>query len=355
MAGTLRPFARALLSSLPSYLIFFVTARCNSRCRTCFYWRNIEDATRDELTLDEIQQIASKAGFVGYLTISGGEPTLREDLPAIVKAFYDSCDLEVVSIPTNGSLPETTVGMARQILHQCPGAGFRLALSVDGIGDDHDHIRGVAGSFDKVLESYRLLAPLRDDHPNFTLDVATVLSSFNQDDIESVFDWVKEHLEVDNHVLVLTRGQPREAAASEVPAERYEEAARHVERIAFEQWSRRRDLRRSGLKAVKLAMRDVIVKTLREDRMVVPCVAGRRMAVLTESGDVYPCELLDDKMGNLREVDYDMARIVGSEEARQVRSMIKRTRCHCTFECAIQNSLVYSPRAWARIAAKLVR
>ena len=353
MNPVVSPFLRALASPLPSYLIFFVTARCNSRCRTCFYWQNLENPRKDELTLAEIERISQQCGFVAYLTISGGEPTLRDDLPAIVRAFHDNAGLQVVSVPTNGSRPETTAAMATEILRHCPRTGVRFALSMDGLGADHDAIRGVPGSFSKVLESYRLLEPLRTEFPRFSLDIATVISTFNQEKVESVFDWVDDHLEVDNHVLVLARGNPREKGADQVPVERYEQAARHAEQIAQAKRKGGGDLRRRGLRAIKLAMREIIAETLREDRMVLPCVAGRRMVVLSEVGDVYPCEILDERMGNLRESDYDLGRIVRSSEAQRITSTIKRDRCHCTFECAIQNSMVYSLGAYPRILRKI--
>ena len=58
-------------------------------------------------------------------------------------------------------------------------------------------------------------------------------------------------------------------------------------------------------------------------------------------------------MGNLRESDYDLGRIVRSSEAQRITSTIKRDRCHCTFECAIQNSMVYSLGAYPRILRKI--
>ncbi len=353
MGSVVSPFLRALASPLPSYLIFFVTARCNSRCRTCFYWQNLENPCDGELTLAEIEKISRRCGFIAYLTISGGEPTLRDDLPGIVRAFHDNAGLQVVSVPTNGSRPETTAAMAREILRDCPRSGVRFALSMDGIEGDHDALRGVPDSFSKVLESYRLLAPLRNEHPRFSLDIATVISTFNQEKVESVFDWVADNLEVDNHVLVLARGNPREKGADQVPVERYEQAARHAEEKARARRPSGGDLRRTGLRAIKLAMREIIAETVREDRMVVPCVAGRRMVVLSEVGDVYPCEILDERMGNVRDVDYDLGRIARSPKAKQITSAIKRDRCHCTFECAIQNSMVYSPLAYPRILRKI--
>ena len=35
---------RGLFTSAHSYMIFFVTARCNARCEFCFYWEEIESA-----------------------------------------------------------------------------------------------------------------------------------------------------------------------------------------------------------------------------------------------------------------------------------------------------------------------
>jgi len=51
-----------LLHNYPSYLIFFVTARCNSKCRMCFYWKEIEKAkNKKELSIKEIEKIRTAA------------------------------------------------------------------------------------------------------------------------------------------------------------------------------------------------------------------------------------------------------------------------------------------------------
>ena len=52
-------FLSSYFSGQPSYLIYFVTAVCNARCKHCFYWEEIASAkARSELKLEEIEKIA---------------------------------------------------------------------------------------------------------------------------------------------------------------------------------------------------------------------------------------------------------------------------------------------------------
>ena len=47
--------------NFPSYVIFFITSKCNARCRFCFYWKNIEESDKKkELDLEEIEKIWEK-------------------------------------------------------------------------------------------------------------------------------------------------------------------------------------------------------------------------------------------------------------------------------------------------------
>src|SRR2546422_3924611 len=67
-------------------LIFFPTARCNSRCVSCDWWK--ADGAGD-LTLDEIRGLTDElpALRTRLVTFSGGEPTLRRDVYQIAALF----------------------------------------------------------------------------------------------------------------------------------------------------------------------------------------------------------------------------------------------------------------------------
>ena len=56
-------------------MIFFVTDRCNARCKHCFNWDKIRDSkSTEELSLEEIKKISSHFGRIKYMTYGGGEP-----------------------------------------------------------------------------------------------------------------------------------------------------------------------------------------------------------------------------------------------------------------------------------------
>ena len=67
-------------------VIFFVTSVCNAKCRTCFYWEELNQ--RGDLTWDEIQTLSRTMPRFTDLWLSGGEPMLRKELTDIVHLFY---------------------------------------------------------------------------------------------------------------------------------------------------------------------------------------------------------------------------------------------------------------------------
>ena len=125
-------------------LVFFVTNRCNLRCKHCFYPTNIKPR---ELTLDEIKDFADKNKFTQVI-LTGGEPFLRNDIADIAKIFISrGCR---INIDTNGSYPEKVETFVEKI----PNAVFQI--SIDGDEELHDEIRG-EGSYKKAMETLNIL------------------------------------------------------------------------------------------------------------------------------------------------------------------------------------------------------
>src|SRR3989344_6855666 len=67
-------------------IILSLTARCNSRCKTCNIWKI---NYKDQLSLDELRKFAENPILkqVRFLVLTGGEPFLREDIDEIVNMF----------------------------------------------------------------------------------------------------------------------------------------------------------------------------------------------------------------------------------------------------------------------------
>ena len=190
----------------------------------CFYWDSIKDekSKKEILRVDEFEKISKGFGRLLQLSLTGGEPFLRNDIAEICKIFVKNTDPLVVTIPTNGLLPDKIASEVQKILNSCKNTFFRFSLSLDGIGKNHDDIRGVDGNFEKFIESYKKLRSLKKNFSNFNIDIGTVISKYNQDSIPGIFKFVEDNLEIDNHYFALARGKTRLDAAKEIDLINYQ-------------------------------------------------------------------------------------------------------------------------------------
>ena len=287
------PFLHAPLRPIePQYCIFFVTNRCNARCAMCFNANAEAASAGKDLTLDEIEKIARSFKRLLQLTISGGEPYLREDLPDIVRAFVRESGAKFVTLTTNAFLPDRVIPATERILAQNPEARFNFCISIDDIGERHDAIRGVKGGFERLMETYREALTLRRGFNNIEIHTTTVLSSLNKERIGEVLDWIDANLEAEVPEVLLVRGSPRDPGSAGVDLETYEAAARKIEKMS------RRRAEGSGFKnklitSLSAQMSEVLMKSERGKKMIVPCVAGGKLVVIRADGTVDPCEILE--------------------------------------------------------------
>jgi radical SAM protein with 4Fe4S-binding SPASM domain len=119
------------------------------RCKHC--GSACAEALPDELTTDEALEAIRQMADIGlkWVTLSGGEPLTRKDLPLLVKALSDSG--VAPNIITNGWL--ITPALAKELVE----SGLALiAISVDGTPEIHDRIRR-PGSFERLARSFAIL------------------------------------------------------------------------------------------------------------------------------------------------------------------------------------------------------
>jgi MoaA/NifB/PqqE/SkfB family radical SAM enzyme len=140
---------------------------CNSKCVMCNIWKQTKDF---EFSPEQLQTILSDPLYrkVKYVGITGGEPTLRDDLPEL----YHSCikalpSLVHLSIITNGIKDEAALSRILKIKKLCDqhSISFSAMVSLDGVGAMHDQHRGRQGNFDSVIR-------LNDELKNKGIDVS---------------------------------------------------------------------------------------------------------------------------------------------------------------------------------------
>ena len=155
-----------------------VTNRCNLRCRYCFAngGSGERDPSLQELK-DAIMDIVRQCGQP-LLQFSGGEPTLRDDLPELIR-FAREAGCSYTQVNTNGIRLAKEPEYARQLAE----AGLDIVfLQFDGTRDDiYETLRG-AQLLETKLEAIRVCA---EQKLGVTL-VPTVVSGVNDDNLGEI-------------------------------------------------------------------------------------------------------------------------------------------------------------------------
>ncbi len=346
-------FASSALSSEPWYLIFSITGRCNQRCSMCFYWQNIDNADpQKELSLEEIKQIAPHFNHLFQLTLSGGEPLIREDCFEIMCAFADNTPVSRITLPTNGMLTERLCALAERFCAKYPHINLSVNLSLDGIEKEHDEIRGVPGAFDKLLKSFDALGELQKRFSNIERLSVTTVSASNKMRIPALLDFVEKRLDINAHSLLLVRGDIPKEELSAVSVDEFSTLIKNLHGRMKKQ--------SAFSKGFLNAYQKKRIGSLREEKMLDPCNAGKKLLILDEYGNLTPCELLEplkkqqrlDKpwsededfcLGNLRDANYHFHPLLESDKAKKIRQFIEDSGCHCSFECAMISNFTLNP------------
>jgi MoaA/NifB/PqqE/SkfB family radical SAM enzyme len=331
-------------------VIFFVTSVCNAKCRTCFYWEELNQ--RGDLTWDEIRKLSESLPVFSDLWLSGGEPMLRKELTEIIHLFYANNRIRWVNLPTNGLLPERTAEWVERICRENPGLQLDLNVALDGLYEMQDSIRAVPGNFQKTLETLERLQPCRHQFRNLRVNINTVICAENFDHVLAIAEFVKTHCSVDGHYFNIIRGNAKDMTLKQIPGERMPALYKEIQRV-YEHYSNRVLERRAGLERRlaqvyyqgTLALHNKIQLENLESSHAwpMPCTAGETAIVIDFNGDVRACELRD-KLGNLRDYDCDFEKFWESQVRKEEVHAIVRDQCWCTHVCFIHDSLRHSPK-----------
>ena len=332
----------------PIQFTFFLTRRCNAKCPFCFYIskQNENVSAAQELSVDEIKKIAPQLGRLLWLAFSGGEIFLRSDLVDITKLFYHTNKPAIILLPTNGLLQETIYNNVEAILRACPKSSIVVKLSLDGPEQVHDELRGVPGGYQKTLKTCAALGNLVEKYANFELGINTVFCQANQDRVDEVIDLVQTMPHVKTHTVSLIRGEVFQGNLKQVDLEKYKQVIDRLESDLKKKLASVYGFQGAKLKAAQdILQRRSIYQAAINPKRTTSCYAGRLNLVLTEAGDLYPCEDFSEKMkfGNIREADYGLQRLLQSENTRNILKFINQKGCCCTHECYFMTNILFNP------------
>lgn len=332
---------------LPLNLTVSITYHCNSRCKTCNIWKK----KTDEFTADEFDKTFASIGKSPYwLTISGGEPFLRDDIVEVCYSAYNHFKPGIMNIPTNGIMYKIIPKKVEEIIENCDETQIIINLSIDGIGEKHDYIRNAKDNFKKALKTYEALRAL--DYPNFNLGVHTVISKYNVNDIPQIYYYFQEK-NPDSYITEIAEERVELDTLGSGITPSLEDYTKAIDFLI----SMVKQGKYSGIsnmtQAFRLEYYNHVKTLLKKKQQILPCYAGFASAHIAPDGDVWTCCIKADPIGNLRDVNYDFKKLWFDSNAQKQRTRIKNKECYCPLANAHYTNMLCDLGTLIKVGMKL--
>lgn len=315
----------------PYKITFSITERCNSRCKHCSIWKK---EPTNELTRDEIGKIL-RSVKAPWVNLTGGEITLRDDLKEIGDLIKEN-NGKIVNFATNSSLPDKIVENVKYFINLFEK--IVVTVSLDGPKELHDEIRGVKGSWDNAMEVYSKLRKLDRENSNFKTYFGFTLFDENAGKLQETVMQANEEIgnvSEENFHLNIYHTSEHYYSNMGCRTSRIQEILSDVKKL-------RQNKGRKGLTSlIERSYLKYISSYLETGSCPLPCQALSASCFINPQGDVYPCAIWNRKLGNLRNVNYDLKKIWNSERTRETREKIKNKKCPgCWTPCEAYQSIL---------------
>ena len=296
------------------YLIIGTTFLCNAGCMMCDihkFYGETPDLRNKEIDFTTIFTRLKESKIIkqiNHMDLTGGEPFLKKDLKDFIIELFGLPKINLISINTNGLLTDKITDDANTILETLSREKcFSISVSIDGIGELHDRIRGVLGAFAKVEKTIDRLKKLRDKYSNFTICSNAVIQHENIDSLVQIKDyWGKHNIA---------------GAFSVIQTPFYTHSAQS-EYNCISTYSR------DDIEKIKsIGPKSKGMNYYLDNNFTRPlhCFAGYASMFIDPFGNVYPCNFLtgneDYCMGNVNDAEIDG--IWASKTASDVRYKVK--------------------------------
>lgn len=318
----------------PTDAIIALTYRCDARCQMCNIWQL---KPQEFLSVDDYAKVPSTLRDVN---ISGGEAFMRQEVVDIVRVIHQKCDDPHIVVSTNGFRTEHIVSSMEELRRTIPDIG--IGVSLDGIGEVHDRIRGIRGAYDKALATLRQLR--ERDFTNIRIGFTAM--NDNVDEMRKVYDLAGElGVQFTTSVAQNSDIYFSTQANDNVMNGDLSDALGYVMKHELMSYHPKRWMRayfESGS-----------LKFNEEGRRILKCSAALDFFYLAPEGVVYPCLTIPTPMGDLRGRSFED--VWESEEADKVRREVdgcEKCWMICTARTALKRNL---PKALAWIAKEKIK
>lgn len=286
------------------YGTVIVTYRCNAHCNMCDCFK-YPTRPEDEITLDVIRKLPDMA----FTNITGGEPFIRRDMPDIVRELYKKSGRVVIS--TNGYFTDRIIDLCKEF----PKVGIRI--SIEGLKETNDLIRGIPDGFNRGYETLTTLVGM--GHPD--VGFGMTVQDMNCEDLVPLYrlsdQMGMEFATAALHNSFYFRKTDNRIADKKKVAENFEKLINELLKSS------------SPKKWFRAYFNHGLINYIYGNKRLLPCDMSRNAFFIDPYCDVIPCNGMCRKavMGNLREQEFE--ELWNSQQARQVRRLTKNCDRNC--------------------------
>lgn len=331
----------------PTVLIFHCTFVCDARCEMCSNWTRGD--RKSDLSLAQIEQAFSSPLWrdIENASLSGGEPTTRNDMVEICRAMIDHFPkLRKLTINTTGLTPHRAIPMLTKVVEMCHERNviFSTRVSIDGVNDMHGEVRHVKRAFEKAGKTIAAMQELQQKY-RFNFGISSTIFSKNLDDADNILAWARrEKLDIVFNMVRFTDAMlgnaEKEGALRPMGVEEQRMRRFFLDRV-------RQDPLLDGQNYIYMHYADMISNGYHR---LAPCPFQTQGVMLNPNGDLFFCEN-SDVMGNVK--DEDPEAIYFREDAQAHRRMIRDEKCPtCLSPCQMNVAAIKQITPYAKFLVR---
>ena len=289
LATSVTPFTGSV-TKYPVLSEIALTYRCNLACRFCYAGcgegRPAAEPGNSEMTTEEVLTVIDRValdGKVPSVSFTGGEPTLRSDLPEFI-ARAKSREMRV-NLITNG-----LACASKDLVRQLAEAGLASAqVSLEGpTAEVHDALTRGPGAFNRALEGIR---NLRD--AGLHVHTNTTVCGGNAEDLNGIIDLAKSlGLARVSMNMIIPTGTPAQPPHQSLQIS-YSRIGEYV--LRTRDHADRRRIAFLWYSPIPMCVFNPIAHGLGQKG----CAACDGLVHVSPSGDVLPCSSFTEGVGNL--------------------------------------------------------
>ena len=313
---------------LPYKVTFVATYHCNFRCEMCNIWQK---KSVNEMTPSEVALFFDRWPQFRWVHLTGGELFMRRDLDDLVAAIQKSCkSLFLLNFPTTGWFGDKTVKLVERTLERGVGR-LMVTISLDGPKAIHEEMRGLPGSWDRAIETFRRLRGIR--RSNFQAVIGMTLLTKNADLVEATIAAVREVIpdfkRTELHLNIGHESGHYFDNLGQAVAVDHRRVAR-----AIADHSARNGHGLHPVHFLENRYQALVPAYYETGRSPLPCSALSTSCFIDAYWNLFPCSIWDEKIGNLRESAFDLQALWSSPRRLELRQNVSEENCpHCWTPC----------------------